>query len=182
MTPSRAALIALMGRYSSTGYDYRLALVEVQKLAYFLQVAGEPLRLSFTPHYYGPYADDLRKALRNMEGHLTRGVGDGKNSPETPIELMPGALAEADAFLVGNAETRGRIGRVAELIEGFESPFGMELLATVHWVAQSPGQEAHEPKSIIDGVHAWSERKRSTMKDGHILAAWERLHRLGWVQ
>jgi O-acetyl-ADP-ribose deacetylase (regulator of RNase III) len=85
MTAARAAVLALMGRYVETGYDYRLSLVEVQKLAYFLQVAGENLRLQYQAHHYGPYADNLRKALRNIEGHYTSGIGDGKNGPETPL-------------------------------------------------------------------------------------------------
>ena len=95
MTPGRAAVLALMSKYEGTGYDYRLSLVEVQKLAYFLQAAGEPLRLKFEPHYYGPYADNLRQVLRHMEGHYTRGVADGRNSPETPLQLLPGSVDAA---------------------------------------------------------------------------------------
>ncbi len=99
MTAPRAAVLALMGRYTSTEYDYRLSLVEVQKLAYFLQCAGEELRLEYKAHHFGPYADNLRKALRNLEGHYTRGVGDGRNSPEPPLELLPNAVEEASDFL-----------------------------------------------------------------------------------
>lgn len=181
MTAARAAVLAMMGQYVETGYDYRLSLVEVQKLAYFLQEAGEPLRLDFRPHYFGPYADNLRKALRNLEGHYTRGLGDGRNSPETPLELLPGALTEARAFLASaHPDSRARLTRVAQLIEGFETPFGMELLGTVHWVVkhQAPGGAVTE---VIAKVHAWSDRKRSQMKDGHIKAAWDRLHEQGWT-
>lgn len=181
MTPARAAVLALMGRYLETGYDYRLSLVEVQKLAYFLQTAGENLRLEFRPYYYGPYADDLRKALRNIEGHYTRGVGDGKNSPETPLELLPGAVDEARAFLSERPEARARLDRVAALIEGFETPFGMELLGTVHWVMQH-GANPDDADDVLARVHAWSERKRSHMKDGHVRAAWARLREQGWAE
>ncbi len=138
MTPARAAVLALMGRYVETDYDYRLSLVEVQKLAHFLQLAGENLRLEYRAHHYGPYADNRRKALRNIEGHYTRGVGDGKNSPETPLELLPGAVDEARAYLEQRPETLARLDRVAALIEGFETPFGMELLGTVHWSQKRP--------------------------------------------
>lgn len=180
MTPARAAVLALMGRYVETGYDYRLSLLEVQKLAYFLQHAGEPLRLAYRPHHYGPYADNLRKALRNMEGHYTRGVGDGKNSPETPLELLPNAVAAAREFLATQAETFDRLERVAKLIDGFETPFGMELLGTVHWVMQHDAN-AEDVDDVIAKVHAWSDRKRSQMKDGHIRAAWSRLREQGWA-
>lgn len=179
MTPGRAAVLALIGRYAETGYDYRLSLVEVQKLAYFLQEAGENLRLQYQPHHYGPYADNLRKALRTMEGHYTAGIGDGSNSPETELKLLPGALDEAKAFLDDKPETRQRLDRVARLIEGFESPFGMELLGTVHWVAKHG--KGPELEQVITGVHAWSARKLSQMKDGHIQAAWNRLREQGWA-
>lgn len=181
MTPARAAVLALMGRYVETGYDYRLSLVEVQKLAYFLQLAGENLRLEYRAHHYGPYADNLRKALRNIEGHYTRGVGDGKNSPETPLELLPGAVNEARAFLEQRPETLARIDRVAALIEGFETPFGMELLGTVHWVMQH-GADPDDVDDVLARVQAWSVRKRSQMKDGHVRAAWSRLHAQGWAR
>lgn len=181
MTAARAAVIALMGRYIETEYDYRLSLVEVQKLAYFLQLAGEPLRLEYRAHHFGPYADDLRKALRNIEGHYTRGVGDGKNSPETPLELLPGAVEAARAFLARQPDTAARLERVCALIEGFETPFGMELLGTVHWVMQH-GAKADDVNDVIAKVHAWSERKRVQMKDGHVRAAWSRLHEQGWAR
>ncbi len=180
MTPARASVLALMGRYVETGYDYRLSLVEVQKLAYFLQLAGEALRLKFRPYHYGPYADDLRKALRNIEGHYTLGVGDGKNSPETPLQLLPGAVSEARAFLAERPEAHARLDRVVALIDGFETPFGMELLATVHWVMQD-GADPADVEDVIAKVHAWSDRKRTRMKDGHVRAAWSRLREQGWA-
>ncbi|MDP1826592.1 MAG: macro domain-containing protein [Archangium sp.] len=179
MTAGRAAVLALMGRYVETDYAYRLSLVEVQKLAYFLQEAGETLRLEYRAHHYGPYADNLRKALRNMEGHYTQGVGDGKNAPETPIDLLPNAVGSARSFLADRPETLQRLDRVAKLIDGFETPFGMELLATVHWVMKH--EAAAQLEDVVVRVHAWSDRKRSAMKPGHILAAWSRLREQGWA-
>jgi len=115
-----------------------------------------------------------------MEGHYTRGVGDGKNSPETPLELLPGAVDAARAFLADRPETRARLDRVAELIDGFETPFGMELLGTVHWVTRHDAN-ADDVDDVVARVHAWSDRKRSQMKDGHVRAAWARLHEKGWT-
>jgi O-acetyl-ADP-ribose deacetylase (regulator of RNase III) len=179
MKPGRAAVLAVMGRYVGTGYDYRLSLVEVQKLAYFLQEAGEPLRLEFQAHRFGPYADNLRKALRNMEGHYTRGLGDGKNSPETPLEILPGAVETAEQFLSSQPDSLERLGKVSKLIEGFETPFGMELLGTVHWVMHHDA-DASSVEDVVGKVHSWSEEKRSKVKDGHIRAAWHRLREQGW--
>lgn len=71
---------------------------------------------------------------------------------------MPGAVDEATAFLAQHHETRSRFDRVAALVEGFESPAGLELLATVHWVM------THEAPLSLDDVvartHAWHPRKR----------------------
>lgn len=173
MTPGRAAILALMNRYRATGYEYRLSLLEVQKLAYLLQEEGEPLKLEFQPYFYGPYADALRKVLRHIEGHYTRGTGDGNNTPTTEIALLPGAADQAESFLEDRTETLVRLQRVASLIEGFESPFGMELLGTVHWVKAHEG--ARTLDEAVQRVTDWSPRKRSTMKPGHIRAAWERL-------
>ena len=180
LTPSRAAVLALMGKYLETGYEYRLSLVELQKLAYFLQVAGEPLRLKYEESHYGPYADNLRKALRNMEGHYTCGVGDGRNSPETPLEVLPGAVEAANELLARDPDSTERLERVSRLIEGFETPFGMELLGTVHWV-MTHREKADDPDAVTANVQAWNARKRSTMKAGHIRAAWTRLTKLGWT-
>lgn len=180
MTPSRASVLMLMGQYVDTDYGYRLSLVEVQKLTYFLQEAGENLRLDYRAHYFGPYADNLRKALRNMEGHFTRGIGDGKNSPETPLEILPEAVEEARAFLKSRPESVARLDKVLALIEGFETPFGMELLGTVHWVMRHEANP-DDLDDVIARVHAWSERKRSQMKDGHIRAAWQRLREHSWT-
>jgi len=68
LTPARALFIMLMRQYSELAY--RLTLLEIQKLAYFLQEAGEPLRLKYQAHIYGPYAHDLNKVLEILEGHF----------------------------------------------------------------------------------------------------------------
>jgi len=118
--------------------------------------------------------------LRHIEGHFTRGFGDGKNAPEDPLELLDGAREKAETYLVRRPETGARIEEVASLIEGFETPFGMELLGTVHWVTRSLS-DPRDLDAVIDAVHEWSPRKASRMKRGHIEAAWRRLADKGWV-
>jgi uncharacterized protein YwgA len=181
MTAGRAAVLALMNRYLVPGYDYRLSLLEVQKLAYFLQVAGQPLRLEYRAHLYGPYADNLRHVLHHIEGHYVRGFGDGKNKPETPLELVGSAADDAEAFLASQTESQERLAEVAALIEGYETPFGMELLSSVHWVATHDARAAASPDAAIQAVHAWTERKATTMKPEQIRAAWMHLQELGWL-
>ncbi len=158
MTAGRAALVELMHRYLGGLLDPFVTLLEVHKLMYFMQEAGEPLRLKFKPAMYGPYAENLRHVLHAVEGHLVSGHADGGDVPDKQLKLVPGARNEAARFLERHEDTRSRFDRVTALVEGFESPFGLELLSTVHWVVR------HEDVGSLDDViartYAWSSRKR----------------------
>jgi len=78
MTAGRAALLGLMQRYLSGLMDVSISLLEIHKLVYLLQEAGEPLRLRFAKGPYGPYAQNLRHILDAIEGHYTSGFGGGE--------------------------------------------------------------------------------------------------------
>lgn len=177
MTPARALLVKLMEQYASLAY--RLTLLEIQKLAYFLQEAGEPLRLRYEPGHYGPYAANLNKVLERIEGHLIRGYGDSQK-PDAEIGLLAGATEEANALLVSHQESRTRLARVGELIEGFETPYGMELLSSVHWVAKH-GDRVRGADDAVAAVHAWNDRKRRMFAADHIRVAWAELAKEGWI-
>jgi hypothetical protein len=178
MTPGRALVIKLMKEYAALGYSR--TLLEIQKLAYFLQEAGEPLRLRYEAGLYGPYAANLNKVLERIEGHFIRGYGDSQK-PETEIELLPGAVEEAEESLAGRADSKARLQRVAGLIEGLETPYGMELLSTVHWVVRHQEPPAASVEEAIAAVHAWSDRKRQMFNPNHIRIAWQRLGEQGWL-
>jgi hypothetical protein len=122
----------------------------------------------------------LRHVLEKMEGHFISGYGDGQNKPDTPIRLLPGAAEEAEIFLRDHPDTRERFERVARLIEGFETPFGMELMATVHWVATRE-RAAQDPDAAYLAVQSWNTLKADMMRREHVRAAWMRLRQLGWL-
>ena len=158
MTTARAVLVTLIHRYLAGLLDPDVTLLEIHKLMYFMQEAGEPLRLKFKEAHYGPYAENLRHILRPMDGHLVSGYADGGDAPGKPIELVPGAVEDARAFLDDNPDTHARFQRVSDLVEGFESAFGLELLSTVHWVvAERPSADE---QTITDRIYAWNPRKR----------------------
>jgi O-acetyl-ADP-ribose deacetylase (regulator of RNase III) len=178
MTAARALFIKAIEQYQQS--DYRLTLLEIHKLAYFLQEAGEPLKLRYTPGPYGPYADNLNKVLERIEGHFTRGF-DGSLKPDTELQLLPGAVELADAELEGIPKSRSRLARVAGLIAGFETPYGMELLASVHWVATHGEAPASDEAAAERLVHGWNERKRKMFSSEHIQIAWQRLQDERWI-
>lgn len=152
MTVGRAALLGLMRRYLAAVMDPTITLLEVHKLMYFMQAAGEPLQLKYQKAHYGPYAENLRHVLNHIEGHFISGYADAGDQPDKPLELKPHAAEQADVFLRTHDETRQRFDRVADLIKGFESAFGMELLATVHWVVTR--EQATTVETAITQVHA----------------------------
>ena len=178
MTIGRAMVIKLMGQYGELAY--RLTLLEIQKLGYFLQEAGENLRLKYVPHIYGPYAANLNKVLEAMEGHYTRGYGDSQK-PDVEVELLPQSVMEANQFLTEHEASQKRLDRVAELIEGFETPYGMELISSVHWVTKHQDPPAADVDAAVQAVHAWNDRKRAMFKAEHIQIAWRQLHDQGWL-
>ena len=113
MTPGRAALVGLLHQYLCGLLDPFVTLLEAHKLMYFMQVAGEPLKLKYQKGSYGPYAENLRHVFKAIEGHLVSGYADGGDTPDKQLHLIPGALDDATTFLRDKPDTRARFDRVA---------------------------------------------------------------------
>lgn len=181
MTIGQAALISLMDRYLKGLLDPFVSLLEIHKLMYFLQAAGQPLRLQYEAKEFGPYAKNLRQVLIRLESHYTQGYGDGKDSPTKPIELLPGSVDEAQSFLREDEVIRQRMDQVTELIEGYEDPVGLELLSSVHWVMCHNPEAKLSAEAAACAVHEWNVRKRRTLKTEHLTKAWQHLTDKGWA-
>ncbi len=178
MTIGRAALLGLMNRYLEAVMDPFISLLEIHKLMYFMQEAGEKLKLKYSKAPYGPYAQNLRHVLNVIEGHFIRGFADGEDRPDIQIELLPEVAKQANLSLKNNTETQERFERVVNLIKGFETPFGMELLSTVHWVTTR--ENATTVDEAIEKTYAWNDRKRMFQEE-HIRIAWKVLEEKGWL-
>lgn len=178
MSPGRAALIELMYRYLSGLLDPFVTLLEVHKLMYFLQESGENLKLQYTKAAFGPYAENLRHVLNAIEGHYISGNADGGDAPDKQLILVPGAYDEASSFLAAHEETRKRFDRVVDLVDGFETPFGLELLSTVHWVIK---HETTRSRSDVEkATYAWNDRKKQ-FTSRQIGLAIDVLASKGWI-
>jgi len=178
MTWGRAAIIKLLDEYIVPGYP--VTQLEIQKLAYFLQAAGAPLKLAFNKAQFGPYAENLHHVLQRMEGHYLRGYGD--RSRESSIHVLPDASHESSMLLAGRPSTLECMRRVHELVEGFETPYSLELLATVHWLAKNEDETVGNDVSVaVRGVQEWSPRKKGLFAEAHITTAWHRLHDQKWI-
>ena len=179
LTVGRAALLVLMRRYLAAVMDPYVTLLEIHKLMYFMQEAGEGLKLQYNKGLYGPYAQNLRHVLTLMEGHFITGYGDAEDNPEREINLLHEALPQAERFLENHPSTQRHFERVVDLISGFETPFGMELLSTVHWVATR--EEAATADQVVSKTYSWNSRKRM-FQDKHIRLSRDILERKGWLQ
>ena len=147
---------------------------------YFMKASGEGSldRLRVVKGHYGPYAENLSHVLREIEGYFVSGYRDGGDAPDKQLELVPGAVQDADEFLRTHPETHARFDRVATLVSGFETPFGLELLSTVHWVITNEQPETMD--EVVEHIYAWNDRKRHFTRRQIALAA-DVLRGKGWI-
>lgn len=178
LTPIRAALVGLMDRYVRGLMEPDITLLELHKLVYFLQASGLAMSLRFRKAHYGPYAENLRHVLSEMEGYHIAGYGYGGDQPEKRLEIVPGALEVAQSVIASDERTAAAFGKIEKLVRGFETPLGMELLATTHWAVWHDGARTH---SDVGEVFAkWNERK-SHFTARQIGIAYDQLQSQGWL-
>ena len=178
MTIGHAVLVTLMHRYLNAMMDPTITLLELQKLMYFMQETGEPLKLHFKKALYGPYAENLIHVLNYIEGHYISGYLDGEDDPTKPLELKPNAIQKAELCLKNHPATNERLERVTQLIQGFETPYGMELLSTVYWIAKD--KNVLDAEQVVNEFHNWNERKRMFNSE-HIMVALKTLRIKHWL-
>jgi O-acetyl-ADP-ribose deacetylase (regulator of RNase III) len=185
LTPARALIAELIRRYWILGIE--CTLLEVQKLAYFLEREIEmsglpnPLRLQFKANRYGPYADRLRHLLQDLDGSYLRAsvrVSDAK--PTDVIAFNDAKKARVAQYLRSEAKDYSdTLERTAARIAGFESPLGMELLATVDWLLTRE-RVAPSLDAVRDALRSWPGKRAGARKlrlfdDRMLLLAIERL-------
>lgn len=171
MTFERAMLLKTL-EMLALHFDGAIDRTSMQKLTYFLQELGIGYGLQFSKNRYGPYSETLRNAFVSMEeAGLIHGFS-GEERRTSVTEFGAGAASQyLDTLKPNDADTI--IERLDRLIEGYESPFGLELLASVHWLIRK--ENATDTASIIAALADWNDEKRSKFEPGAIAAAHERL-------
>lgn len=187
LTPARALIAELVRRYWVLGME--CSLLEIQKLAWFLERAIEryspgdnPLKLQFVAHKYGPYANRLDHLLNNLDGsylHCEKRISDA--DPLDVIWFDDERKTFLQAYLKSEAKPyTDALEHTADLIDGFESPFGMELLATVDWLLTRENVAPNVP-ALREGLRHWrggpdaAERKDRLFDDRALGIALARL-------
>lgn len=170
LTPARALIAELVRRYWVLGIE--CSLLEIQKLAWFLERNIErlspdnPLDLRFEANKYGPYANRLDHLLNALDGsylHCEKRLADAG-----PLDIVWFDEERKDyvqTYLKGQEAKpyMEALTATSDLIDGFESPLGMELLATVDWLLNREGCLA-TLEGIKDGLHRWPAGKQAAMR------------------
>ena len=148
LTPARALLAEMIRRYEVLGFD--CSILEAQKLAWFLAGAfrrmglANPIADDFAANRYGPYSDRVRHLLDSLDGsYLTceRRVADAR--PFDPIRFRHDRKDRVSAYLTTPEASpcRPALDHASAVIDGFQSPHGLELLATVDWLRRETATE-----------------------------------------
>lgn len=187
LTPARGLIAELVRRYWVLGIE--CSLLEIQKLAWFLERSIEklaledPLDLRFVADKYGPYAHRLSHLLDALDGsylHCDKRISDA--GPLDVIWFDDSRRERVDLYLK-SPEARDYADALEEtstLIDGFQSPLGMELLATVDWLVHREGVNP-AVEDVTEGLGKWpggqeaANRKTKLFDSRMIELALERL-------
>ncbi len=173
LTPARAMLLYMMYNYEAVGETSSLFVAN--KLAYFLQRRGENLRLNFTAHHYGPYSVQLNHVLFNLNGKYLKGMEQNDVKPFEYLILNYNRFKEVKKYIDSELsnEQRIRLDDVVKLLNGFESTYALELLATVDYVIKEHGSKDLE--FVLNAVSKWNKRKANLFSKEHIEIAYKHL-------
>ena len=170
LTPARAMLLTMLYRYRALGEE--ASEFAAEKLSYFLQRFGETqLKLDFAQSHYGPYSGKVRHVLYALNGFYLKGFEQKQAQPFEPLELVVAQKSRVDAYVnqhLGTVE-KERLARVGEFISGFESPYGLELLATVDFAINKLGRDDFD--QVSDYIKSWSHRKANLFTEAHLALA-----------
>lgn len=189
LTPARALVAELVRRYWILGME--CSLLEIQKLAWFLQRTIEhkqlknELKLNFKANYYGPYANNLDHLLNALDGSYLK---SDKRIPDcNPMDVIwfnETEKLKVSTYLKSEAKDYlPALEEASQIISGFESPFGLELLSTVDWLVTNQGCE-RTVDSIKEGIsnwpagQKWAQRKLKLFSDQEIKFALASLEEL----
>jgi O-acetyl-ADP-ribose deacetylase (regulator of RNase III) len=176
LTDARAMLLYAMFYYESLGENSSLFVAN--KLSYFLQRLGEKSfnQLKFEASHYGPYSVGVEHLLHHINGKYIKGLEQMSAKAFEPLELQYEKITEVSEYIKKelSVEQKQRIKDLIKLINGFQSAFSLEVLATVDFIRKD--NHNINQADITTTIHNWSERKRKLFQDKYITVAINHLH------
>jgi O-acetyl-ADP-ribose deacetylase (regulator of RNase III)/uncharacterized protein YwgA len=173
LTPARAMLLYLLFRYEALGEQSSLFVAN--KLAYFLQRSGEKLRLKFEAHHYGPYSVQLNHVFLYLNDVYLKGLEQNTAKPFDPIFLNYEKYDEIQEYVHSklSAAQQTRLHNVLQLVQGFQSAYSLELLASVDYINDSTSVTTTD--QVMDQIASWSKRKTAIFKEEYVQVAMDHL-------
>lgn len=174
LTPARAQLLYCLFAYESMG-EYS-SLFAANKLAWFLQRMGQPLRLDFKPHHYGPYAIGVEKVLYALNGVYLKGLEQGEAKAFEPLQLNYQKWEEVKSYVEKELkpEDYQRLNNLLNLINGFTSELSLEILATTDYILQQKPDSTLD--EVIVAINQWNKRKSELFKKEYVAIAYQHLY------
>lgn len=170
MTFERALVLKLLIDLSDI-FDEQYDRLTLQKLIYLLQAMGVKLNLNFNKYLHGPYSEALRKAFISLEKYkMVEGFARSRQ-----VTVTPAGYATAEEFLREWKHDKADdvIGKLSRLIEGYESPYGLELLSSVHWLVSK--KSVNSIKEIESELFVENPSERNVFRTPEIEQAYSRL-------
>lgn len=154
-----------------TPFGGTLDRLSLQKIAYLLQAMGVKLNLEFGKNLYGPYSEALKKAIVALEDNykLIAGFQEARE-----VHVTPAGYAAAEEFLQNYEGGEELIQKLIRLVDGFDSPYGLELLSTVHKVVTS-SEAAYGADGAVKEILSLEKNKRNIFSENEIRLAFIRL-------
>ena len=177
LTAARAMLLYALFKYEKLGEV--ATIFSANKLAYFLQKSGEPMRLQFVPYKYGPYAQAIEKVLYALNGKYLTGMEQMKARAFEPLQLNYKTYDEVEKYINTNLslDQKQRLESVFTIIDGFETTLSLEILSSAHFlICENPKLTEDQ---LFEKIQDWNERKKNLVTKEYINIAMEHLHNYG---
>ena len=163
LTPARAMLLSMLFELVKNGEF--VSEFTSEKLCYFLQRFGaeKHFKLNYTQNFYGPYSGKVRHVLNYLNGSYIMGYSDKDKKPFDELDLVIETEQEVIDYLKENDDLFRTVEQTKLFLNGFYSAFGLELLSTVDFIAQS--NKNSDKEFIINQLAIWSDRKKTLFSD-----------------
>jgi O-acetyl-ADP-ribose deacetylase (regulator of RNase III) len=160
LTPARGLIAELIRQYSIMGIE--CTLLEVQKLGYFLERQIVRLNMprvnfQFAPNKFGPYSNPLSHMLNALDGsyiHSDKRLADASRFDVIRFDFSKTDTLKAYLTSPDVKQYHEALETTSNLIDGFESPMSMELLATVDWLV-SQNKISPDIDSVRTSLKKW---------------------------
>ena len=180
LTAPRALMADTVRRYCQISTD--CTILEVQKLGWFIDRGlndlgvDNPMRFRFEAQRYGPYSHNLVKLLDKLDGSYLR--CRKRLADATPRDFIwfdnEYQYSKDLTTYIDSMEKPFRIVSdwVTRIVKGFESAFGLELLASTDWLVNVESIEPTVDK-ILEGLLQWPAGEQAGLRKARLFDEYE---------